>query len=38
LGKQKQAPLLPVFKEFHSDLAEERASTKEDESDGEFDK
>lgn len=34
----KQGSTLPVFKEFHSDLTADRASTKEDESDCEFDK
>ena len=29
---------LPVFKEFHSDICQERISTKEDESDCDFDK
>lgn len=34
----EKQPRLPVFKEFHSDLAQERISTKEDESDSDFDK
>jgi hypothetical protein len=36
--KQKQSSTLPVFKEFHSDLATDRVSTRDDESDFEFDK
>ena len=34
----KMSKVLPVFKEFHSDLATEIISTKDDESDSEFDK
>jgi len=36
--KGNKSKVLPVFKEFHSDLATERISTKDDESDCEFDK
>ncbi len=38
LNGGKQVKVLSVFKEFHSDLATERISTKDDESDCEFDK
>lgn len=38
MDKQKKVPTLAVFKEFHSDLATDRISTRDDESDFEFDK
>lgn len=37
-GQSNLKKLLPVFKEFHSDLATDRISTRDDESDFEFDK